>query len=116
MTVAIVDLLCTFGVLTSHRTLVLMATTFAVTVIVATVSCRRVTEATDAKKTLHVHTVRTLAEVDVRRLGLELKNVELQKKLTILAEKVSQPVEISTLPAFGIVTSEAQSNKTLALV
>lgn len=49
MTVALVDLLCTFGVLTTNRTLVLTATTFAVTFIVAFVSCGRVTEEKDAK-------------------------------------------------------------------
>lgn len=118
MIVAIVDLLFTFGVLTTHRTLVLTATTFAVTVIVVIVSCRRVTEATDAKiaalatkvttakqaaelielwKTRYYDSVRELAEVNVRFLGLKMKHAELEKEVSSLRQDLTEEVSQTNL-------------------
>jgi hypothetical protein len=81
ITVAIVDLLCTSGVLTTHRTLMLTATTFAVTVIVAFVSCGRVTEEKDTKMAV---------DMSVFMQGMNAKNADaVAKELShYLGEKV----------------------------
>lgn len=102
MTVAIFDLLCTFEVLTTHRTLVLMAATFVVTVIVAFVSCADVTEEKDAKlefeKTLRGYALDDLHKANLLRLGVDFKNSALMKEISSLRSQLSQPVEISTVP------------------
>ena len=127
MIVAIVDLLFTFGVLTTHRTEVLMATSFAVTFIVATVSCRRVTEATDAKMAVamaqalsttmatdvttakqaaelvelwrnrYYGSEHELAEVNVRFLGLKVKHAELEKEVSSLRQDLTEEVSHTNL-------------------
>ena len=105
MIVAIFDLLCTFGVLTTHRTLVLTAATFAVTVIVASGCVTKEKAAKEFHRNLHEHLSGDLALVNVRLLGLEQleqKNSALMKEISSLRQQLQHPVEISTVPTPAI--------------
>jgi hypothetical protein len=98
MTVAIFDLLCTFGVITTHRTLVLTAATFTVTVIVAMGCVKKETAAKEFHRNLYEDTTRDLTQANLSRLGLQFKNSELMKEISSLRKQLQHPVEISTVP------------------
>jgi hypothetical protein len=102
ITVALVDLLCTFEVLTTHRTLVLTATTFAVTVIVAMGCVMEETAAKEFHRNNYEDTTGDLAQANLIRLGLEFKNSTLMKEISSLRKQLQHPVEISTVPTPAI--------------